>query len=235
MSFSNFARLISTALPMVGLAALFAAGCNTSAQDESVDDDHEALSAEQCLYFDVNGKDQICHYTGSATHPYTIVRTSDKGCINGHTSHSLDYITSQDPSSPAYDPTCQGGGCLPVGAPVDATISCCEGLTVQDGVCTASSPCASSPCQNGGTCSEAGSGYTCACLPGWDGANCDVAGYSCSGTNNPCTSANIEAGLLFFPSAASPSNYVECSQLGDCYVQSCPEGTVWNSDQLQCI
>lgn len=121
----------------------------------------------------------------------------------------------------------QAEGCIAVieAAAAAASLSC-------DGVVD---ECATNPCQNGGSCSDGpGSGdFTCACQPGWDGATCETAGYSCSGTNNPCTSANIEAGLLFFPNA-NPANYVECSQLGDCYVQSCGSGT-WDQAQLQCV
>ena len=37
-----------------------------------------------------------------------------------------------------------------------------------------SDPCASEPCQNGATCSANSDGtYSCACLQGWSGKNCD--------------------------------------------------------------
>ena len=32
--------------------------------------------------------------------------------------------------------------------------------------------CASNPCQNGGTCTDGINQYTCACVPGYDGAEC---------------------------------------------------------------
>jgi hypothetical protein len=109
-----------------GLAML--GGCSTGPQDEHVGAADQHLDAEQCTYFDVNGKDTICHYTGSATHPYTIVKTSDQGCINGHAGHEHDYIAVDDP-------TCQGGGCLPESAPCDATLPCCSGSTCSNGTC----------------------------------------------------------------------------------------------------
>ena len=33
--------------------------------------------------------------------------------------------------------------------------------------------CLSSPCQNGGTCTDAVNSYTCACVDGWAGTNCE--------------------------------------------------------------
>ena len=34
--------------------------------------------------------------------------------------------------------------------------------------------CASSPCQNGGTCVDVVNAYTCNCVPGYTGENCDI-------------------------------------------------------------
>ena len=34
--------------------------------------------------------------------------------------------------------------------------------------------CDSSPCQNGGTCHNGQNLYTCTCLPGWTGQNCEI-------------------------------------------------------------
>ena len=33
--------------------------------------------------------------------------------------------------------------------------------------------CASSPCQNGGNCTDIVNGHTCDCVAGYDGANCE--------------------------------------------------------------
>ena len=34
--------------------------------------------------------------------------------------------------------------------------------------------CASSPCQNGGTCVDVVNAYTCNCVPGYTGDNCET-------------------------------------------------------------
>ena len=35
--------------------------------------------------------------------------------------------------------------------------------------------CSPDPCENGGTCTDGINSYTCACIPGYDGANCSTS------------------------------------------------------------
>src|SRR5215831_3986128 len=93
---------------VMGLFAL-GAGCASAPPDRTTGTASAALTGDQCMSFDVNGKDTICHHTGSAQHPFTILKTSQQGCIDGHAQHPQDYVA-------VGDPTCQGGGCLPQGA-----------------------------------------------------------------------------------------------------------------------
>lgn len=330
----HLSRLLASVLPLAGASLLAsAAGCvdaTSIEEDELSGSADSALSAAQCGYFDVNGKVQICHKTSSVAHPYTILRLSEEACINGHVAHGGDYVTSTDPNSPLYDPTCQGGGCLPVSAPCDATVPCCDGSTCTDGVCVGTPPdpcdgvtcvaiddchvagtcdvsngacstpavedgtvcsdgsaCTTTdvcgggvcygdgyPCQNGASCASDSGGYTCSCPPGWTGTSCEIdidecesnpcvngdcidqiAAYQCeclpgwTGTtcdvpaeptgydcadNNPCTAENSNAGLFYFPASSSPSQFIQCSEWGECYTMSCPGGLVWNHDILSC-
>ena len=179
-------RSLGALVSILGLSslALLGGACDRTETPDASDTEHlgsadSALTADQCNYFDVNGKIQICHYTGSGSHPYTILKTSVQGCAHGHAGHPGDYVAVDDP-------TCQGGGCLPAGAPSDATLACCDGLISQNGTCV--DPCASAPCQNGGACAASGTGYTCTCAPGWEGTNCDVEVDECA--SNPCVNGD---------------------------------------------
>lgn len=100
---------------------------------------HSNLTTDQCSYFAARDTVTICHRTGAARRPYTIIRTNVASC-GGHAGHDGDYIASSDPQSPLYDPTCNGQGCLPAGAPVDGTIECCAGLANVNGVCASATP-----------------------------------------------------------------------------------------------
>ena len=127
--------------------SLFAASaCSSESAAPAVDHEHtgtshSALTAAQCSYFDTNGKVQICHATGSAKHPYTILKVSETACASIHSGHAGDYIA-------VNDPTCGGGGCLPASAPCDATLPCCDGSACTGGICTAVAPAAAFQCSH---------------------------------------------------------------------------------------
>lgn len=139
---------------MLKITALFAtsfAGLVACADANApIDTQSAALTAEQCSYFSVNGKITICHATSSTKNPYTIIRTDEEGCANGHEAHAGDYV--------AYnDPTCSGLGCFPEGAPFDGSVECCEGLEGRDGTCVRADlcygvVCAPDQCEAGGKC-----------------------------------------------------------------------------------
>lgn len=94
-----------------------------------------ALSIDQCGYFAVDGKVDICHKTRSQSRPYSRIRVSEAACRNAHVLHPSDYITSTDPNSSLFDPNCEGGGCVQQGAPCDDSLPCCDGLTCASGAC----------------------------------------------------------------------------------------------------
>jgi hypothetical protein len=123
---------------VIGLAigGISAAACSENTEP-ALGHSSEALTEEQCSYFAVNDKVTICHRTASSKNPYVIIRTNYQSC-GGHSLHEGDYVA-------VGDPTCNGQGCFPAGAPWDGSVECCEGLTPIDGVCTPPPP---DPCQN---------------------------------------------------------------------------------------
>jgi hypothetical protein len=122
-----------------------------------------ALTVDECNFFDVDGTVRICHFTGSAKKPYTILLVSGAGCVDGHSTHPNDYVPT------GTDVNCSGGGCFPAGAPVDPTIPCCEGLVAQDGFCTVGG--SDGGTSDGGTCGGLTDG---GCDTG-DGGTCSVS------------------------------------------------------------
>lgn len=147
MSTSMFKTALWLVLPLAGALGFSSGGC--AGTTEQQDDEHigtadQALTAEQCDYFDINGTIQVCHQLGNGA--FKILRLNEQACINAHGTHAADYVTSTDPASPLYDPTCQGLGCLPEAAPCDATLPCCEGSSCVDGACVADVVAVTCPC-----------------------------------------------------------------------------------------
>ncbi|XXF75415.1 hypothetical protein P2318_20350 [Myxococcaceae bacterium GXIMD 01537] len=178
-----------------------------------------ALTAAQCNYFNVAGKVRLCHKTGSAKKPYTAIEVSEQACVNGHSQHAGDYVA-------VNDPTCQGGSCLPAGAPWDPTLPCCENLVVQNGVCTdlcADVVCtASDQCHGVGTCDPATG--QCSNPTAADGTVCT--------DGNACTQSDVCIGgvcggtALVCPSPGAPDDchVGACTGDGTCGLANAPDG-----------
>ncbi|WP_437686102.1 FG-GAP-like repeat-containing protein [Sorangium sp. So ce176] len=196
--------------------------------DEAVGEAHDALTPDQCNYFDVNGTVQICHKTGSATKPYTIIRVSEQACINAHSAHAQDYVTSLDPSSPSYDPTCGGQGCLAVNAPCDPTVPCCDGLTCQSGTCTDVNECAlgTDNCDANAACTNTPGSFTCACNAGYEGDGVTCADIDeCAGS--PCQNGGTCADGINSYSCACLPGYTGTScetDIDECAGSPCQNG-----------
>jgi len=79
---------------------------------------------------------------------------------------------------------------------VDA--DCGAGQTCSDSACI-DDPCDPEPCLNGGTCSPSGVSYTCSCIDGYTGDDCEIvpppSGFSCTGA----VCANDTTGEVWVP------------------------------------
>src|SRR3954468_6126503 len=100
----NWKGLVKRITFSLSAIMLLAVACSSpSTPGPATDEAVTALTADQCDFFDVNGKVRICHATGSSKNPYTILNLSDNACINAHAHHAGDYVA-------VGDPTCHGGG-----------------------------------------------------------------------------------------------------------------------------
>jgi hypothetical protein len=223
--------LIAATLVFAGGVA--AAGCSASpaTEDEHVSTADQALTAAQCDYFDVNGKVTICHKTASVKNPYTVLKISEQACISAHASHAGDYVA-------VNDPTCQGGGCLPQGAPCDATLPCCSGSTCTGGVCVQN--CVPTTCEAQGAvcgtipdgcgdtldCGGCGPGYGCQANQCVDVDECLTDGI-CD-VNATCT--NLPGTFTCTCNAGYTGDGVTCNPTGP----TCPCATLdaWKEEAL---
>lgn len=151
--------------------------------DEDARGTTSALTADQCMYYASSGATQICHYTGAARHPFTVLRTSEAACVNAHANHDHDYVA-------VGDPTCSGGGCLPESAPCDAFLPCCDGFACSNGTCKSVCAAGEVLCPDGNRCSDLTS----------DPTNCGACGNACS--TGPNANARCAAGACGFTCAA---------------------------------
>lgn len=123
-------------------------------------------------------------------------------------------------------------GLAALASPTTLTIQASDGsrtssvalvITVHD------SPCLSSPCQNGATCNEARSNYTCGCLSGYTGPKCENVDYCLVNHcqhNGTCNS--IDNGYnctCMYPHICNdPQTNRNCTCTDWCYPNYCENG-----------
>lgn len=65
--------------------------------------------------------------------------------------------------------------------------------------------CAGGPCDNGGTCTDGVNGYTCACVTGFTGPDCETSTYSLFNHNITLDNQQIKSNFLL---GAIPVTYI---------------------------
>lgn len=163
-------------LHLAGPALAVLVSCAGGAPDTGrLDDGAAAISVAQCEYApfrDHHGKVPICHYNPSGRRwKYVFTRVTPADCqahVTAHVAGKPDYVAVDDRD-------CSGDGCLPLDAPCDATVPCCDGLTCQAGVCTEVDACVAHPCGADQDCADRpwpadddAHGRTCTCAVGFE-------------------------------------------------------------------
>jgi hypothetical protein len=180
-------------------------GGGASRSSERVGIAASALSADQCQYFETNGRTTICHATGSATNPYVLIKVSESACVNAHANHPSDFVDVNGGN-------CNGAACLPETAPCDPTLPCCGNLSCTDGTCQC--PPGQSFCEGAATCVDTTS----------DPSNCGGCGVVCATgicTGGACVSPCVAVDSCHVAGTFDPAT-------GACSNPAQPEGTPCN-------
>ncbi|XP_072045347.1 scavenger receptor cysteine-rich domain-containing group B protein-like [Amphiura filiformis] len=111
-------------------------------------------------YWSINNAKVVCRQIGL---PYTVAKPIGNAPFGpGSGQIWLDDVVCNGSESRLQECNHNGWGINDCGHYEDASVGCYN----------VSNPCDSAPCLNGGVCNNQGTSYTCACLAGYEGSNC---------------------------------------------------------------
>lgn len=144
-----------------------------------------ALTLAQCNYpefQDNHGRIRVCHYAQKKTKAkYVVTKVTPLECQE----HITEHVTGYPDFVAIGDSDCSGDGCLPINAPCDPTVPCCDGLTCalsSDPLVAATGPhcvdvdaCENNPCGDHEECfdkpwpaGDDADGRICECASGFE-------------------------------------------------------------------
>lgn len=56
-----------------------------------------------------------------------------------------------------------------------------------------------------------------------------------TGVQNPCTTANVNSGKIYFSVATDSHQFIECDLNGNANVLTCPSQLLWDENRLSCV
>jgi len=127
-------------------------------------------------------------YSGPSCVDVNECATSNGGCnVNALCSNTVGSRTCSCSSGYSGDGTVFGGsqqvGCVDVNECATSNGGCGTTATcINTAGSSSCDACGPSPCQNGAQCNNFGTSYTCTCLPGYSGVDCQVLINNCIGT-----------------------------------------------------
>gem|GEM_PF-1769548 len=176
----------------MGVAALVvASGCGEeppaplAAEEPAPAVEEASLTLAQCNYEefqDRRGRVRVCHYAQRRTRAkYVMVKVTPEECED----HIEEHVEGYPDFVAVGDSNCSGDGCLPLNAPCDPTVPCCDGLTCamsSDPAAAAAGPhcvdvdaCENNPCGDHEECidkpwpaGDDADGRICNCAPGFE-------------------------------------------------------------------
>jgi len=147
-----------------------------------------------CMACDTSGFLGTCKAVASGQPHGNRTSCGTDATCGGTCAGKADGTCSYPTKNCGAGPTCTGGSftdqsmCSSGSCGTPKSSNCPYGCNSQGTACNLTDPCSPSPCLNGGSCSPSGGTYTCSCINGYSGNNCQTPPTppSCVGLTTKC-------------------------------------------------